>query len=258
MTKPEQGPQRASAAAHRFPTMSEQVADWIGDEILSGRWGPGRRITEIEVAEQVGVSRQPVREALRLLNENGLIRIIPRVGAVVADYNPRVIAEVYHLRAHVESWLIRLGVEQLDDDAITRLRDDVEHWIKQTQSPALDLVAHYDEAWAIRRMVMAHSGNDVAVDLAGDLRKRLRGFPKVLRRDPQHLVLVTEVLSDLAAACERRDPAEAGAVIERYLLGNILRVQVAFGSVDAEDRPGPDHTETAKSPTPNRKRKTPS
>lgn len=211
-----------------FPTLAESVADWIGEEVLSGRWQQGRRITEIEVAEQLGVSRQPVREALRMLGDQGLVKIIPRIGAVVGDYNPDFIAQTYRVRAQLESWLVGLAVPRMPDEGVERLGAGVELWIAQSTSPAVDLVAHYDRAWLLRREQMSYSGNEVGVDLAADLRTRLRGFPKVLRRDPTHVAVVGDVLRELHAACARGDATTAGAVIEGYLLGNIDLVGRAF------------------------------
>lgn len=214
-----------SGILSKHPTLAESVADWIGEEVLSGRWEPGRRITEAEVAERVGVSRQPVREALRLLGDSGIVRIIPRVGAVVADYNTDMIDQLYRVRAQLESWLIGLAVPRATEEQAAALRTRVRAWLAADSS---DLVAHYDEAWAIRREVLSWSGNAVAVDLADDLRRRLRGFPKVLRRDPGHLDIVSTMLNELAEAVTAGDVDRAAATASDYLITNIDRVQSAF------------------------------
>lgn len=212
---------------NRFPTLAESVADWMGEEVLSGRWEPGRRITEVEVAEQVNVSRQPVREALRLLSDQGLIRITPRIGAVVADYNPKIIEQTYQVRAQLEYWLTSLAVPLLPPDFLEALAGRVEAWI-QNASATGDLIDQYERAWMIRRDVMAFAGNEVALGLVVDLRSRQRGFPKVLRRDPEHLQIAKSMLRQLVDTCRAGDAEGAASAIEQYLLGNIHLVERAF------------------------------
>jgi len=65
--------------------LSRTVADWLARRIIEGEVPPGTRLTETRVADLAGVSRSPVREALRLLAAEGLVEILPRIGAQVAD-----------------------------------------------------------------------------------------------------------------------------------------------------------------------------
>lgn len=98
MTQPT--PSRATTGSTwtQVPTLAQAVSDWIAEEILNLRIQPGKRLTEAEVANALGVSRQPVREAMRVLAEQGLLEIIPRVGAVVAEIDPGFIVEIYEAR----------------------------------------------------------------------------------------------------------------------------------------------------------------
>ena len=75
----------------------------VRDGIVSGKYAPGTRITEQEVAELAGVSRTPVREALRQLNVEGLLEFVPNQGAVVTSWSERELDEIFDLRAVLES-----------------------------------------------------------------------------------------------------------------------------------------------------------
>jgi DNA-binding GntR family transcriptional regulator len=82
--------------------LSRTVADWLAQRIISGESTPGERLTEPRLAELAGVSRSPVREALRILASEGLVEITPRHGAQVARVGPRDARELYQCRLLLE------------------------------------------------------------------------------------------------------------------------------------------------------------
>ncbi len=104
--------------AHR--TLREVVADEIRDMIRRGDLQPGERLLEDRLAEELGVSRNPVREALRALENTGLVEVRPRRGAHVATLDPERAVELLELRAELESFAAQLAArrrtpEQLDE-----------------------------------------------------------------------------------------------------------------------------------------------
>lgn len=80
-------------------TLSDKIADTIGERILSGEYAPGERLIEAMLARELRVSHSPVRDALRLLHNAGLVTIAPYRGAVVAEFSEREILELYQIRA---------------------------------------------------------------------------------------------------------------------------------------------------------------
>lgn len=85
------------------PSNVDVVAAALRQALLSGRLSPGDRIKEIPLAEQLGVSRGPIREAIRLLEHDGLLRIVPNRGAVVPEVATTDLFEVYAMRAALGS-----------------------------------------------------------------------------------------------------------------------------------------------------------
>jgi DNA-binding GntR family transcriptional regulator len=85
------------------PSNVDVAVDALRDAILDGQLAPGLRLKEIPLAEQLGVSRGPIREALRLLERDGLIELIPNRGAVVPEVRALDVLEVYALRASLGS-----------------------------------------------------------------------------------------------------------------------------------------------------------
>jgi DNA-binding GntR family transcriptional regulator len=96
-------------------SLASSAADWITNRILEGHIGPGERVTEVSLATQMGVSRSPVREALRALSREGLITIEPRRGAFVAELDRQNAADLYVCRLLLEPACSRYSVEAMDD-----------------------------------------------------------------------------------------------------------------------------------------------
>jgi DNA-binding GntR family transcriptional regulator len=93
------------ALPHRGPAPSnvDVAVDALRAAILDGRLPPGQRLKEIPLAEQLGISRGPIREALRLLERDGLVELIPNRGALVPEVRALDVLEVYALRASLGS-----------------------------------------------------------------------------------------------------------------------------------------------------------
>jgi DNA-binding GntR family transcriptional regulator len=103
------------------PTIAEQLVRELRSLILSGELRPGERLVEERLTEQFGVSRPPLREALRILQRDGLIQTVPRRGSVVAQLNADDVREIYSLRWALERLAIELGVPVTDDARLTPL-----------------------------------------------------------------------------------------------------------------------------------------
>ena len=91
------------------PTLAERLATAIADGILSGALKPGLRLDEVGLARQHGVSRTPVREALRQLMQSGLIDMRPRKGAVVSKATPEQVESLFVAMAEIEATCARLA-----------------------------------------------------------------------------------------------------------------------------------------------------
>jgi DNA-binding GntR family transcriptional regulator len=101
--------------------LSRAVADWLASRIIAGEVQPRARLTESKIAELAGVSRSPVREALRLLAAEGLVELVPRIGAQVADVGPGDVRDLYACRMILEPRCAALAAEHVSAEGIVRL-----------------------------------------------------------------------------------------------------------------------------------------
>ena len=106
-----------------FRVLSEHVTHQLRRVILSGRVRPGDRLVEQELANELNVSRAPVREALRALAREGLVTIVPHRGAVMADLTPELVVDAFCVRAALEGMAARLATPWLAADDLARLEE---------------------------------------------------------------------------------------------------------------------------------------
>lgn len=107
--------------AHQLP-LTDVVRDALREAILDGRFKPGDRLVEGRLATLFGVSRNPVREALKTLANEGIVTIAPRRGAVVAELSPGEAAEVIELRAALEGICARLAARRIGPETQAQLQ----------------------------------------------------------------------------------------------------------------------------------------
>jgi DNA-binding GntR family transcriptional regulator len=107
-------------------TLPERVADWIRTEIVEGRLGPGERIRQEAVAQQLHTSRMPVREALKRLHDEGLVTHVSHVGARVAALDLAELDEIYLIRERLEPLALAESIPHLGARDHERLRAYVE------------------------------------------------------------------------------------------------------------------------------------
>ena len=112
---------KGSAAVTPTATTGEQVAKRLGQAILQGRYAPGERVGEQAVAEMFALSRGPVRDALRLLERQGLVQILPRRGAYVVELALNDVADIFNVRCALLRLAVRYLARNPDKSALTQV-----------------------------------------------------------------------------------------------------------------------------------------
>jgi DNA-binding GntR family transcriptional regulator len=107
----------------QHPSLASAAEDWITGQILRGQIKPGEKLAEVALAQQMGISRSPVREALRALSAQGLIVVEPRRGAFVAELDAQHGTDLYVCRLLIEPECVRQAVEALSDNALATLQE---------------------------------------------------------------------------------------------------------------------------------------
>ncbi|WP_018385481.1 GntR family transcriptional regulator [Wenjunlia vitaminophila] len=151
-------PQRLTSDALTRAPLREQIKRLLLDGLVSGRWRPGDRIVERQVAAELGVSQGPVREALRDLEAMRLIESSPNRGARVCDFTERELREVYPVRAALERLAAETAVDRLAEDLSV-----LEAEVTALHAAALagDTEAQIQHAIAFHREIVRAAGNAI-------------------------------------------------------------------------------------------------
>jgi DNA-binding GntR family transcriptional regulator len=103
------------------PTTQEHAVMWLRDAIVSGVLRPGDRVPQEEVAERIGVSMAPVREALRVLEQEGQLTYLPRRGYFVTELEIADLEEIYSLREVLEERAVCASLPSMDEETLERI-----------------------------------------------------------------------------------------------------------------------------------------
>ena len=140
---------------HDVRSLRDRAYDDIREAILTGAMAPGERIKERDVAAQMGISTTPVKEALRRLEQDGLVVSQPRRGAVVGPLAVTPPEEILQIRADLEGYAARLAAEKMSPEQKAALAQDLDTLDGLTAGPGEDreVVAEATNAWhrSIRR-----------------------------------------------------------------------------------------------------------
>jgi DNA-binding GntR family transcriptional regulator len=148
------------------------VRDEVRRLVITGELAPGTRIVEDRLAERLGVSRNPVREALQALAGEGFVDLLPRRGAVVAQITAEEAEDLFDVRGALEPLAARLAARRADDEGVARLREVLSLARKATDESALDLLASYNTDF--HSLVVELSGNDYLGLLVAPMARRVQ------------------------------------------------------------------------------------
>lgn len=215
----EDRPQEDSAGAR---TRADRLVGDVTDGILSGLFAPGERLDEASLAERYGVSRTPVREALRRLASSGLVETRPRRGTVVASLTPERLAELFGAMAELEATCARLCALSMSPVERRRLEDH--HAAMEALVSADDVDGFVAANLAFHTQIYAGAHNGHLAEIAATLRTRLMPYRRAQFRVPgrlprshaEHGAVVAAILA-----------ADAGAA-HGAMLRHVSRVEDSF------------------------------
>lgn len=196
-------------------TMPEGVADVLRRAILAGELSPAAPLREAHLAAELGVSRAPLREALRLLEDEGLVERRPFKGCVVATVTADQVREIAVVRERVEPLAAHLALPVLRPTNFVELRAAVArlHDVTRDDDWAASINAHL----AVHRVLYEHSGNRILLDMWKGWEARLRLFLIV---DHQSFTRLTDVAASHARLLDVFVEGEPASV-EEELVGHV-------------------------------------
>jgi DNA-binding GntR family transcriptional regulator len=156
--------------ADQHVSLGEVIRDTLRARILSGDLKTGDRLVEGKLADELGASRIPVREALRALASEGLVTIEPRRGASVAFLSNEVARDLVEVRATLEGLNAKLAAQRRNDKAVADLQAVLNMGIEAARTDKVALLADLNNRF--HELLATVAGNDVLTDMVRSLRTR--------------------------------------------------------------------------------------
>lgn len=220
-------PVRPRAAPRTRPA---ELAARIREMILEDELPPGTPIRERQLAEKLGVSRTPLREALKILAAEGLVELEPRRGATVADPSPTEIRELLELLGGVEAFAARLACARAEPADLRELRalhhEMVAAWLRG------DRLGYFHRNQAIHRRIVELAGNRAITECHRTINARVYRARYICNLRTRRWEKAIREHEQILQALERRDAGAVAALLETHVLAawDSMRAMAAEGA----------------------------
>ena len=189
--------------------LHEVVFDTLRRAILTGELDPGERLMEIHLANQFGVSRTPVREAIRMLEQEGLVTIRPARGAVVASISAESVQEVLEVRRAMDVLCADLACKRISEEQLNALREACDRFEEAVKAPdrSLTHIAACDVA--LHDIILEATGNRRLKQLVNNLSEQMYRYRFEYLKDADIYDQLVKEHSDIYTAIASRDEEAA-------------------------------------------------
>lgn len=200
---------------NEYLPLRDVVFNTLRQAILRGELKPGERLMEIQLANKLGVSRTPIREAIRKLELEGLVLMIPRKGAEVADISEKSLRDVLEVRKALEELAVQLACDKITKEEIEDLKKAAEDFKKISKSRDITEIAEADVRF--HDIIFMATDNQKLVQLLNNLREQMYRFRvEYLKKEEVHPQLIAEHEKIIEHIMER-DKVKASAIVSEHI-----------------------------------------
>jgi len=203
-----------------YKPLRDIVFENLRQAILEGKLEPGQRLMEVQLAEQLGVSRTPVREAIRKLELEGLVIMLPRKGAYVANVSLKDIIDVLEIRASLEGLAASLATERIRDEELEKLKTIAEEF-KQSLVNNENIEIQLKKDVEFHECIFNATNNKKLVQLINSLWEQVYRFRVTYVSDVDMSSKILEEHQNILDAISKGDPELA----QKYAIEHIERAE---------------------------------
>ena len=195
--------------------LRDVVFQTLRTAILKGDLKPGERLMELQLASKLGVSRTPIREAIRMLEQEGLARTIPRKGAEVAGMTEKDMEDVLQIRCVLEELAARLSCQNITDEEMRELKIAMVAFEEKTREGNVVELAKADVTF--HDIIYRAADNPKLLVLLNNLREQMYRYrTEYMKDDRIHPVLIREH-KEMVKALESRDQELVAREVRQHL-----------------------------------------
>ena len=200
---------------NEYLPLRDVVFNTLRQAILRGELKPGERLMEIQLANKLGVSRTPIREAIRKLELEGLVLMIPRKGAEVAEITEKSLRDVLEVRKALEELAVQLACDKITEEEITELKVAAEDFKKIIKSHDITQIAEADVRF--HDVIYLATDNQKLIQLLNNLREQMYRYRvEYLKREevfPQLMMEHEEIIQRI----ENKDKKKASEIVCEHI-----------------------------------------
>ncbi len=216
-----------SIAEHQ--PLPDKIANFVREAIIVGKLRPGEKISEAKLADELHISRTPIREAIRMLESEGFVSIIPRRGTIVSEFSLEDFYEYFQVKACLEGFAAAGVADQLGERELNKLKKlNEEEMVAVKAGDFTQYLRIHDE---FHQVFLSRTGNSKLLALIQHMGYHIRRLERIFTDHPEIFVTCSETHKDLIAAFEARDGRKAREIVERNILhiaDNIKRYGAEF------------------------------
>ncbi len=183
--------------------LRDVVFQTLRSAILRGDLKPGERLMELQLASKLGVSRTPIREAIRMLEQEGLAITIPRRGAEVAKMTEKDMGDTLQIRRALEELAVVLVCDKITEEDVAELKAAMYAFEEKTKDDNVVELAKADVA--LHETVYRIADNPKLVQLLGDIREQMFRYRAEYLKDRSIYPVLIQEHRDMVAALEKRN-----------------------------------------------------
>ena len=195
--------------------LSDVISEALKKDILSGVLKPGERLMEIQYAEKLGVSRTPFREAIRKLELEGLVTVLPRRGAHVTVLSEKDIRDVLDIRRALDMLAVELFIENKDAEDVEELKKIEAEFEKATAKGNVEKQVETDVKF--HEYIYSKSGNEMLMTLYNGFRDKLYRYRSLYLNEEGFSLLVSREHSKLIESIEKGNSARSKQIAEKHI-----------------------------------------
>ena len=201
---------------NEYLPLRDVVFNTLRQAILRGEFKPGERLMEIQLANKLGVSRTPIREAIRKLELEGLVIMIPRKGAEVADITEKSLRDVLEVRKALEELAVQLACEKITQEELEELEQAGENFKDITEVAEADVRFH--------DVIYMATDNQKLIHLLNKLREQMYRYRVEYLKNPDVHEQLTQEHEEIVYHIKRREKVEATAVTCQHIDNQVSAV----------------------------------
>lgn len=200
---------------NEYLPLRDVVFNTLRQAILRGELKPGERLMEIQLANKLGVSRTPIREAIRKLELEGLVLMIPRKGAEVADITEKSLKDVLEVRRALEELSVKLTCDRITKEEIKELEQAAENFRKTMKSKDITEIAEADVRF--HDVIYTATKNQKLIQLLNNLHEQMYRYRIEYLKDEEVYPKLLKEHKEIIERINRGEKEEAARIVCEHI-----------------------------------------